>query len=86
MDRVRVEKAGAIGDENGAISRRPAIDEATLWAGLSTLPAGASTGRHHHGKEHDSVLHAQTHIKRHNAFAVFDLRSGPTLADQAPNR
>ncbi len=49
MDRVRVEKAAAIGDEKGAISRRPAIDEATLWAGLSTVPAGASTGWHHHG-------------------------------------
>lgn len=49
MDRVRVEKVGAIGDEKGAISRRPGIDEATLWAGLSALAAGASTGWHHHG-------------------------------------
>lgn len=49
MDRVRVEKAQALGEEAGGISRRPAIDEPTLWAGLSTVPAGASTGWHHHG-------------------------------------
>ena len=49
MDRVRVEKAEAASGEIGSISRRPAIDLATLWAGLSTVPAGASTGWHHHG-------------------------------------
>ena len=49
MGQVRVERAKAIGGEAGSISRRPAIDEATLWAGLSTVPAGASTGWHHHG-------------------------------------
>ena len=49
MDQVRVERAEAIGDEAGSNSRRPAIDEATLWAGLSTAPAGASTEWHHHG-------------------------------------
>jgi uncharacterized RmlC-like cupin family protein len=49
MDRVRVEKARATGAEQGSIIRSPAIDEPTLWAGLSTVPAGASTGWHHHG-------------------------------------
>lgn len=49
MDKVRVEKAEAVGGKTGSISRRPAIDEATLWAGLSTVPGGASTGWHHHG-------------------------------------
>jgi uncharacterized RmlC-like cupin family protein len=49
VDRVRVEKAGEHGGDVGSISRRPAIDEPTLWAGLSTVPAGASTGWHHHG-------------------------------------
>lgn len=49
VDRVRVEKASQHGGESGSISRRPAIDEPTLWAGISTVPAGASTGWHHHG-------------------------------------
>lgn len=33
MYRVRVEKAEAVGGDIGSISRRPAIDDATLWAG-----------------------------------------------------
>ena len=49
MDGVRVERASGIGGEMGSISRRAAIDEPTLWAGLSTVSAGASTGWHHHG-------------------------------------
>lgn len=49
MDRVRVEKAVPVGGNTGSIARRPAIDEPTLWAGLSTVPSGASTGWHHHG-------------------------------------
>jgi len=49
VDTVRVEKAAAHGGESGSISRRAAISEPTLWAGLSTVPAGASTGWHHHG-------------------------------------
>jgi uncharacterized RmlC-like cupin family protein len=49
MDQVRVGRARGAGDETGSISRRPAIDEAQLWAGLSTVPAGSSTGWHHHG-------------------------------------
>jgi uncharacterized RmlC-like cupin family protein len=49
MDRVRVEKPHTTGAEQGSIIRSPAIDEPTLWAGLSTVPADASTGWHHHG-------------------------------------
>jgi len=49
VDRVRVEKATEQGGGSEAISRRSAIDEPTLWAGMSTVPAGASTGWHHHG-------------------------------------
>lgn len=49
MDQVTVAKAADVGGESGAISRRAAIDEPTLWSGLSTVPAGASTGWHHHG-------------------------------------
>ncbi|MFZ0491599.1 MAG: cupin domain-containing protein [Acidimicrobiia bacterium] len=51
MDSVRVvsavDPAGA--DVAGGVSRRTAIDEPELWAGISTVPAGASTGWHHHG-------------------------------------
>jgi len=49
MDRVRVEKAVEQGGESGSILRRTAIDEPTLWTGISTVPAGAATGWHHHG-------------------------------------
>jgi len=49
VDRVRVEEAADNGGEIGSISRRSAIDEPTLWAGISTVPTGASTGWHHHG-------------------------------------
>ena len=44
-----VRKAVGSAGQSGAISRRAAIDEPTLWSGLSTVPAGASTGWHHHG-------------------------------------
>ncbi|MGI9668003.1 MAG: cupin domain-containing protein [Acidimicrobiia bacterium] len=49
MDRVRVERPAEHGGESGSIVRRPAIDEPTLWSGISTIPAGAATGWHHHG-------------------------------------
>jgi uncharacterized RmlC-like cupin family protein len=49
VDRVRVEKAADNGGEIGSIVRRSAIDEPTLWAGVSTVLTGASTGWHHHG-------------------------------------
>lgn len=49
VDRVLVGKASADDGVLGSISRRPAIDEPMLWAGMSTVSAGASTGWHHHG-------------------------------------
>lgn len=49
MDRVRIEKVHAEGDDDGSILRLAAIDEPTLWAGISTVPAETSTGWHHHG-------------------------------------
>ena len=49
MDRVRIEKATSDGVDQGSILRLAAIDEPTLWAGISTVSAGASTGWHHHG-------------------------------------
>ena len=48
MDRIMVEKATELGGAVGSILRRPAIDEPTLWAGMSIVPAGGSTGWHHH--------------------------------------
>ncbi len=49
MDRVRIEKARGDGQEIGAIARHAAIDEPELWAGISTVAGGVSTGWHHHG-------------------------------------
>lgn len=49
MDRVRIERARADGTSEGSILRLAAIDEPTLWAGISTVPADTSTGWHHHG-------------------------------------
>ena len=49
MDRVRVEKPQTTDAEQGSIVRSPAIDEPSLWAGLSRIPADSSTGWHHHG-------------------------------------
>ena len=51
MDSVRIIPAADVGgaDTAGGVSRRAAIDEPRLWAGLSTVPAGAATGWHHHG-------------------------------------
>jgi len=49
MDRVRIEKARGGGQEIGDIARDTAIDEPELWAGISTVAGGASTGWHHHG-------------------------------------
>jgi uncharacterized RmlC-like cupin family protein len=51
MDRVRVVPASATGagEVAGSLSRFTAIDEPRLWAGLSTVAVGASTGWHHHG-------------------------------------
>ncbi len=56
MDRIMVEKATELGGAVGSILRRPAIDEPTLWAGMSTVPAGGSTGWHHHGSN-TTVFH-----------------------------
>lgn len=49
MDRVRVEKIATDGANAGSILRLAAIDEPTLWAGISTVRADTSTGWHHHG-------------------------------------
>ena len=49
MDKVRIERATSTGADQGSILRLAAIDEPTLWAGISTVPAEASTGWHHHG-------------------------------------
>jgi uncharacterized RmlC-like cupin family protein len=51
MDSVKIVTAAEIAgaDKSGGISRRTAIDEPTLWAGISIVPAGSSTGWHHHG-------------------------------------
>ena len=49
MDRVRIEKVKTGGQTEGSILRLAAIDEPTLWAGISTVPANTSTGWHHHG-------------------------------------
>jgi uncharacterized RmlC-like cupin family protein len=51
MDSVRVVTAAELtgGNTAGGVNRRTAIDERELWAGLSTVPAGSSTGWHHHG-------------------------------------
>ena len=49
MHKVRVEKAASDGADQGSILRLAAIDEPTLWAGISTVPSGAATGWHHHG-------------------------------------
>ena len=49
MDRVRIEKVKTDGKNEGSILRLAAIDEPALWAGISTVPAGTSTGWHHHG-------------------------------------
>lgn len=49
LDKVRVEKAASDGGDQGSILRLAAIEEPTLWAGISTVPSGAATGWHHHG-------------------------------------
>ncbi len=50
MDRVRIESVEEKeADEVSSILRHTAIDEPTLWAGISTVPANTSTGWHHHG-------------------------------------
>jgi len=51
VNHVHVAKGSGItnADAAGGISRRTAVDEPTLWAGIATVPAGASTGWHHHG-------------------------------------
>jgi uncharacterized RmlC-like cupin family protein len=51
MDSVKIVTAAEIAgaDVSGGVSRRTAFDEPTLWAGISTVPAGSSTGWHHHG-------------------------------------
>lgn len=49
MDRVRIEKATSDDVDQGSILRLAAIDEPTLWAGISTVPGDTSTGWHHHG-------------------------------------
>ena len=49
MDRVRIEKVKTDDATEGSILRLAAIDEPTLWAGVSTVPADTSTGWHHHG-------------------------------------
>jgi uncharacterized RmlC-like cupin family protein len=49
VDRVRIEKVKTSGQTEGSILRLAAIDEPTLWAGISTVPANTSTGWHHHG-------------------------------------
>lgn len=73
MDRVRVEKPSATGAEQGSIVRSPAIDEPTLWVGLSSIPADASTGWHHHGTNTTvfymltgslTVEHGDDHLER----------------------
>ena len=51
MDRVTVAKGSDLkgADTTGGISRRTAIDEPELWAGISRIPAAVATGWHHHG-------------------------------------
>jgi uncharacterized RmlC-like cupin family protein len=49
VDKVIIGRAGENGVDQGSILRLAAIDEPTLWAGISTVPGKASTGWHHHG-------------------------------------
>jgi uncharacterized RmlC-like cupin family protein len=51
MDDVSVVSISALSDADmiGSISRHAAIDEPTLWVGVSKVAAGTATGWHHHG-------------------------------------
>lgn len=51
IDRVRIVSGSDLSSEGGqsSISRRHAINEPELWAGISSIEAGVETGWHHHG-------------------------------------
>jgi uncharacterized RmlC-like cupin family protein len=58
FDRVAIVSGSELTESgtDGALVRRAAFDTPELWAGMSTIAPGATTGWHHHGSN-TTVFH-----------------------------